>query len=94
MTYTSLSICFCGIYACKHTCVKTKKPAITNDVIDDPRIRYPEWAKKKLNSYAGYPLFYKGEAIAVLVMFSEKKLSPADFEILGVFSDELLQQNS
>ena len=84
-----------GIHACKHICVKTKKPAITNDVINDPRIRYPESAKKeKLNSYAGDLLFYKGEAIAVLGMFSEKKLSPSDFEILGVFSDEPLQQNS
>ena len=30
--------------------VKTKKPTITNDVVNDPRIRYHEWAKKeKLN---------------------------------------------
>jgi len=27
--------------------VKTKKPAISNDVLNDPRIRYPEWAKKQ-----------------------------------------------
>ena len=49
-----------------------------------------------LNFYRakGYPLFYKGEAIAVLGMFSEKKLSPADFEILGVFSDELAKELS
>ncbi len=33
--------------------VKTKKPAISNDVVNDPRIRYPEWAKKeKLKSFA------------------------------------------
>ena len=83
-----LGLCVCN-------CVKTKKPAITNDVINDRRIRYPEWAKKeKLKSYAGYPLVYKGEAIAVLGMFSEKKLSPADFEILGVFSDELAKELS
>jgi GAF domain-containing protein len=44
-----------GLFVCN--CVKTKKPAITNDVINDPRIRYPEWARKeKLKSYAGYPL--------------------------------------
>jgi hypothetical protein len=30
--------------------VKTKKPAISNDVVNDPRIRHPEWAKEeKLN---------------------------------------------
>src|SRR5918994_4274241 len=70
--------------------VKTKKPTITNDVVNDPRIRYPEWAKKeKLKSFAGYPLMSKGQPIGVLGMFSEKKLSPADFEILRVFCDQI-----
>jgi DNA-binding Lrp family transcriptional regulator len=83
-----LGLCVCN-------CVKTKKPAITNDVINDPRIRYPEWAKReKLRSYAGYPLIYKGEAIAVLGMFSEKKLSPADFEIVGIFCNQLAKELS
>jgi len=70
--------------------VKTKKPAISNDVINDTRIRHPEWAKKeKLKSFAGYPLMSGGQPIGVLGMFSEKKLSPADFEILGVFCDQV-----
>ena len=70
--------------------VKTKKPTISNDVVNDPRIRYPEWAKKEgLKSFAGYPLMSKGRPIGVLGMFSEKKLSPADFEILRVFCDQI-----
>jgi DNA-binding Lrp family transcriptional regulator len=70
--------------------VKTKKPAISNDVVNDPRIRHPEWARKeKLKSFAGYPLMSKGQPIGVLGMFSEKKLSPADFEILGLFCDQV-----
>ena len=70
--------------------VKTKKPTISNDVVNDPRIRYPEWAKKEgLRSFAGYPLMSKGQPIGVLGMFSEKKLSPADFEILRVFCDQI-----
>jgi DNA-binding Lrp family transcriptional regulator len=70
--------------------VKTKKPTISNDVVNDPRIRHPEWAKKeKLKSFAGYPLMSKGQPVGVLGMFSEKKLSPADFEILGVFCDQV-----
>jgi hypothetical protein len=28
--------------------VKTKKPAIINDVVNDPRIKYPKWAKKRI----------------------------------------------
>ena len=70
--------------------VKTKKPTISNDVVNDPRIRYPEWAKKeRLKSFAGYPLMSKGQPIGVLGMFSEKKLSPAEFEILRVFCDQI-----
>jgi DNA-binding Lrp family transcriptional regulator len=70
--------------------VKTKKPVISNDVVNDTRIRHPEWAKKeKLKSFAGYPLMSRGQPIGVLGMFSEKKLSPVDFEILGVFCDQV-----
>jgi DNA-binding Lrp family transcriptional regulator len=73
--------------------VRTKKPAISNDVINDPRIRHHEWAKKeKLKSFAGYPLVSKGQSIGVLGMFSEKKLSPVDFEILGVFCDQVSKE--
>jgi DNA-binding Lrp family transcriptional regulator len=73
--------------------VRTKKPAISNDVINDPRIRHHEWVKKeKLKSFAGYPLVSKGQSIGVLGMFSEKKLSPADFEILGVFCDQVSKE--
>lgn len=75
--------------------METKKPAITNDVVHDPRIRYPEWATKgKLVSFGGYPLIYNGEAVGVLAMFSQKKLSPAGFEILGIFCDHLSKEIS
>jgi hypothetical protein len=44
--------------------------------MNDPRIRHPDWARKeKLKSFASYPLIYKGDAIGVLAMFSEKKLN-------------------
>ena len=36
----------------------------------------------------------KSYAIAILAMFSEKKLNPADFEILGVFCEELAKELS
>jgi hypothetical protein len=48
--------------------------------------------KERLKSFAGYPLLSKGQAIGVLGMFSEKKLSPADFEILGVFCDQVSKE--
>jgi len=53
--------------------VKTKKPVVTNDVANDPRIKHHDWAKKeKLKSFAAYPLIYKKQSIAVLAMFSKK----------------------
>lgn len=55
--------------------IKTKKPVVSNDVVHDPRIKYHEWAKKeKLKSFAGYPILYKGEVVAVLAIFSVKSL--------------------
>jgi DNA-binding Lrp family transcriptional regulator len=74
---------------------KRKKPIITNDVANDPRIKDPDWVRReKLQSFAGYPLLYKGRVIGVLAMFSEKKLSSAEFEMLGVFCDHISKQLS
>jgi DNA-binding Lrp family transcriptional regulator len=74
---------------------KRKKPIITNDVTNDPRIKHPDWARReKLQSFAGYPVLYKGRVIGVLAMFSEKKLSSAEFEMLGVFCDHISKQLS
>lgn len=73
--------------------VKTKKPAITNDVVNDPRIKDHDWAKNEnLKSFAGYPLIYKDEAIGVLGMFSEKRLFPAEFELLGIFCNQISKE--
>ena len=73
--------------------VITHKPSITNDVVNDKRIRYPEWAKKeKLQSFAGYPLTIKGNVIGVLAMFSTRRMQAADFEILGVYSDQISKE--
>ena len=74
---------------------KTKRPIITNDVANDPRIKHPDWAKReKMQSFAGYPLLHKGKIIGVLAMFSEKKLSSIQFEMLGVFCDHISKELS
>jgi transcriptional regulator with GAF, ATPase, and Fis domain len=73
--------------------VKTKKAVVTNDVVNDPRIKHPDWAKREnLKSFAAYPLIYKGKSVAVLAMFSKKKLTHIDFEILGIFCDQLSKE--
>ena len=75
------------------TVIKTKKAVVTNDVVNDPRVKHQDWAKKeKLKSFAAYPLIYKKKSIAVLAMFSKKKLTHVDFEILGIFCDQLSKE--
>ena len=77
------------------TIIKTKKPTITNDLVNDKRIKYPEWVKNEnLKSFAGYPLIYKNNAVGVVAMFSEKKLQPSDFEILGIFAHHVSNEIS
>ncbi|MDQ3984111.1 MAG: GAF domain-containing protein [Thermoproteota archaeon] len=73
--------------------VKTKKAVVTNDVVNDPRIKHPDWAKREnLKSYAAYPLIYKGKSVAVLAMFSKKKLTHVEFDVLGIFCDQLSKE--
>lgn len=70
--------------------IRRKKPFVTNDLPHDPLTRHPDWVKKeKLLSFAAYPLLYKQEAVAVLAIFSKKKFSTIDFEILGIFCNQL-----
>ena len=77
------------------TIVKRNKPVITNDVVNDPRIKYPIWAEKeKLKSFAGYPITHAGKPIGVLAMFSKKTLSPIEFELLGIFADHISKELS
>ena len=73
--------------------VKNKKPVITNDVVNDPRIKYHDWTKKEnLKSFAGYPIICNYDTIGVLAMFSEKKLNLLDFKILGIFCDQISKE--
>ena len=39
-------------------------------------------------------MLYKGQIIGVVGMFSEKKLSPAQFEMLGIFCDHISKEIS
>jgi len=72
---------------------KTNKPVVSNDVVNDPRVKLQDWAKKeKLKSFAGYPLTYKGKSVAVVAMFSKKKLNHLEFELFGLFSEQLSKE--
>jgi len=74
---------------------RVKRPVISNDVANDPRIRYPQWAKQEnLKSFAGYPILYNSKPIGVLAMFSKKRLKPLEFELMEVFCKNVSRELS
>ncbi len=55
--------------------MKRNKTVITNDVVNDPRIKYPVWAEKeRLGSFTGCTITYAGKPIRVLEKFSRKTI--------------------
>ena len=75
--------------------MKRNKTVITNDVVNDPRIKYPVWTEKeKLRSFTGCTITYAGKPIGVLEMSSRKTLSPFKFELLGIFADHISNELS
>jgi len=43
-------------------------------------------------SFAGYPITHGNKVIGVLAMFSTRRMQAADFEVLGVFSDQISKE--
>jgi len=69
-----------------------RKPHLTNDVLNDPRISNREWAEKEgMASFGGYPLSVGDRTIGVLAMFSRKQLTPDTTETLASGADLIAQ---
>ena len=69
-----------------------RKPHLTNDVLNDPRISNRAWAEKEgMASFAGYPLCVGDRTIGVLAMFSRKQLTPDTTETLASGADLIAQ---
>ncbi|HEX3353616.1 MAG TPA: PAS domain S-box protein [Terriglobales bacterium] len=69
-----------------------RKPHLTNDVLNDPRISDRAWAKKEgMASFAGYPLTVGERTIGVLAMFSRKQLTSNTTETLASGADLIAQ---
>jgi PAS domain S-box-containing protein len=62
---------------------QNREPHLTNDVLNDPQISDPEWARREgVLAFAGYPLLIEGRLMGVLAMFARKALSPAVLQVL------------
>jgi hypothetical protein len=48
--------------------------------------------KREDKIFRRVPLVYDGKLIGVLAMFSQEKLSPADFELLEIFGDHISKE--
>jgi signal transduction histidine kinase len=63
---------------------KDRTPHVTNDVVNDPWISDPEWARREhFVSFAGYPLVVGGDLVGVLAVFGREHLSDTAIEALG-----------
>ncbi|HXJ88183.1 MAG TPA: PAS domain S-box protein [Candidatus Binatia bacterium] len=69
-----------------------RKPHLTNDVLNDPRISDRAWAKQEgMASFAGYPLTVGERTIGVLAIFSRKQLTSDATETLASGADLIAQ---
>ncbi|MDQ6603150.1 MAG: GAF domain-containing protein, partial [Chloroflexota bacterium] len=63
---------------------KERRPHLTNDVPNDPRVSDPEWARREgMVAFAGYPLMVEGRLVGVLAMFARHALGE---ETLGMLA--------
>jgi len=69
-----------------------RTPHVTNDVINDPRLSNPDWARGEgMVAFAGFPLLAGGQVVGVLAMFSREPIGQAVMETLGTISDTIAQ---
>jgi PAS domain S-box-containing protein len=69
-----------------------KKPHLTNDVLNDPRIPDKEWARScGIISFAGYPLMVEERVVGVMAMFANHPLSDATLDTLASVADTIAQ---
>jgi diguanylate cyclase (GGDEF)-like protein len=66
------------------------KPHLTNDVLNDPRISDPEWAKREgVVAFAGHPLIVEGKLVGVMAMFACEPLTEDTIYALASVADEI-----
>jgi signal transduction histidine kinase len=65
---------------------------MTNDVVHDPRIDDPEWARTAgIVAFAGHPLVVDGRTVGVMALFSRAALGTPVIAHLGSVADAIAQ---
>jgi C4-dicarboxylate-specific signal transduction histidine kinase len=69
-----------------------KRPHLTNDVLNDPRVSDKVWARNEgIVSFAGYPLIVQDRVVGVMAMFARQRLSAATLDALASIADSIAQ---
>ena len=64
-------------------------PMQTNDVLGDKRLPNKQWMKDNgLQSFAGYPLVFRGDVLGVIAMFGRRPLADDECERLATFAHQ------
>jgi len=67
-----------------------KKPHLTNNVMGDPRISDPQWARREgMVAFAGHPLIVADKLIGVMALFSKAPLKEPTLMVLASIADEI-----
>jgi PAS domain S-box-containing protein len=68
------------------------RPHLTNDVLHDPRISSPEWAREQgMIAFAGYPLLTDGRVLGVTALFAKEPLFDDTLGALSSIADLVAQ---
>jgi PAS domain S-box-containing protein len=69
-----------------------RAPHLTNDVLNDPRVGNPAWAREQgMRAFAGYPLLDGERLVGVLALFARTELSEDTFSALRLIADVIAQ---
>ena len=61
-----------------------RRPHLTNDVANDPRVSDPEWAMREgMVAFAGYPLIARDRVVGVLALFARHQLGEETLAMLA-----------
>ncbi|HKE59879.1 MAG TPA: PAS domain-containing protein, partial [Pyrinomonadaceae bacterium] len=71
---------------------REKKPHLTNDVLNDPRVHDKGWAQSNgIVSFAGYPLLVEDRLIGVVALFGRSTLPESIVDTLASVADTIAQ---
>ena len=69
-----------------------RAPHLSNDVLNDPRVGDPEWARREgMVAFAGYPLVVDDRLVGVMAMFAKEPLPDDTLSALAAIADAIAQ---